>query len=646
MPSLEQPDILRRFRSFDLETTDGIESNLIRMVASTNAPVRVPLMVDGETQMWDEVLEHEEAGVDISAARSLLLSHNPNAIIGAVKSIRFTGDSATAEAEILPDAILETGVRVIDAVRAGALKGVSIGYTYRMDDDSISPDYEARCLKVRKWRMLEISLTSIPADPSAGVRSLTKTAPKDANNMSDPDIKKDAPDVEAVRSEAKAIAALADSHHLRSADYVGLSLADAQAKILSDIAARDAAAAKVTTSARSHIEVGEGHAEKVAKRAVGAMMHLAGFRHVDAKAAAIEFEDGSSLKDFQSGNSLRGRSMSDILRATLSDLGVDTGKYDRHALAQVALGKRDASNLTTGFFSNFVFLNLISKSVSAGFQMGSSTIKYEQLVSRNYVPDYKQFAIGGLGTGNLTQTVEDTAFPELAQAEGVFLDRVKMWGGTMSLTEQAIVSDDTGRFMDNLRMAGVIAKKTIDKRVFQKLLMGTSTSEATATWTNNTTSATIVHTTNDQVIAARANLAKVESALMNKVGLDGNPTGNMGAFLIVPPDLQYAAAGLLGVAPGQQNNLNLRYQVVSSPWLQFSGLTGNSATSYYLLADPNEATGLVVSTINGIETPRVEQYDPGAVAAYKWKIYMPFEAHLVNHTVGSTATIAAAQQGT
>ena len=641
------PEVLRRFRTFDISEDEASLSDptAIRMVASTSAPCRIAVNVDGETQDWDEVLEHGD-GVDTSATRSLLLNHRSDAIIGSIKSIRMDGTQAFVEANILPDAVLETGVKVVDAVRAGALKGVSIGYAYRMTDDSVTVDYEARCMTVRKWRLLEVTLTPIPADPGAGLRSLQKHAPKDAKTMSDPDIKKDAVDVEAVRSEAKSIAALADSHHLRSADYVGLTLEAAKDKILADISARDAKAAEVKTSARSHIEVGEDHIEKVAKRAVGAMLHNAGFRHGDSKTAGIEFEDGTGLKDSQQGNTLRGRAMSDILRASLSDLGVDSGKMDRHALAAVALGRRDASNLTAGFFTNFVFANLLTKSVSAGFQMGSSSIKYEPLVGRNYVPDYKAFAIGGLGTGNLQQTVEDAAFPELAQAEGSFQDRIKMWGGTISLTEQMVVSDDTGRFFENLRQAGVIAKKTIDKRVFQKLLMGTSTSEATSTWTNNTTSATIVHTTNDQAVAARANLAKVESAMMQKVGLDGNPTGNQGRFLVVPPDLQYAAAGLLGIAPGQQNNSLLRYEVVSTPWLQFSGHTGNSATSYYLIADPAEVTSLVVSTINGIESPRVEQYDAGAVAAYKWKIYMPFEAHLVNHTVGSTATIAGAQQGT
>lgn len=652
------PDIMQRSRSFDLApAAESEDPSAIRMVASSSAPVGINVTVDGEAQTWNEILEHDERCVDVSAAKSLLLNHDAGAIIGSVRNITFDGSSAFVDANILEGARLSTGVLVRDAVRSGALKGVSIGYRYRMDEGDASVDYDTRTIRVNKWRMLEVTLTPIPADPVAGVRSLaspkgsTMTEPVAAVPAITPAaVPAPVVDSTSIRAEAKQIAALADSHKLRSADYVGLTLPDAQSKILADISARDAKAipepkAVVSTG----ITIGEESVDKAAKRAVGALLWSAGFRHTE-KAGEHEFADGSKLKDHQSGNSLRGLTVTDICRSTAEDLGVRTGKLNRHELARMILGldtgTRDAGNVGTGFFTNFVFANLIKKAVSVGFSMGSSSIKYKQLAGRNYVPDYKAFAIGGLGVGNLQQTIENAAFPELDKSEGSYQDRVKMWGGTISLSEQAIVSDDTGRFMDNLRMAGVIAQKTIDKRFFQKLLMGTSLVETVATWTSNTTAATLVATTNDQVIAARANLAKVESALMQKIGLDGNPTGNMARFLIVPPDLQYQAVGMLGIAPGQQNTVPLRYEVVTTPWLQFSGLTGNSATSYYMMADPAEATGLVLSTINGIDEPRVEQYDPGAVAAYKWKIYQPFEVGMGFHVIGGVNTIAGIQQGT
>lgn len=650
--------VMYRSRAFDAPVlADGEDPTLVRMIASSNAPVRTRISVDGEEQTWDEILEHVDGNIDVSAARSVLLNHRPDAVVGSIKSIRFDGTTSIMETNIMPSARMETGVSVLDAVRCRALSGVSIGYAYRTDNDDTELDFENRTIRVRKWRLLEATLTPIPADPIAGVRSITRS--HKGPQMSDPAspvvaaasaaVAAPTPtvDVSGVRAEAGKIAAMADSLKLRSADFVSLSLADAQAKMLDAVAARDAAAgAKVTENVRSVVEVREDASDKIAKRAVGALLWSAGFQYTNERAANIEFEDGTKLRDYQAQNTIRGRTMTDIIRSTVEAHGGRAGELDRHAIAAVALGKRDAANVQTGFFTNFVFANLLKKAVSVGYQMGGKSIKYEKLVSRNYVPDYKLFAIGNLGTGNLQNVVENQAFPELDKSEGSYQDRVQMWGGTISLSEQAIVSDDTGRFMDNLRMAGAIAKKTIDKRVFQKLLLGPN-----GAWTSNTTaSAGIGYTTADGIHAARTNLAKTVAGLMNKLGQDGNPLGTIASYLVVPPTLSYQAAGILGLAPGQQNTTNMQFEVVSTPWLEFSGLTGYSTTSYYLVADPSEATGLVLSTINGIDEPRVEQYDPGAVAAYKWKIYMPFEAGVGSHSISTSGSalniVAGMQQGT
>jgi hypothetical protein len=51
--------------------------------------------------------------------------------------------------------------------------------------------------------------------------------------------------------------------------------------------------------------------------------------------------------------------------------------------------------------------------------------------------------------------------------------------------------------------------------------------------------------------------------------------------------------------------------------------------------------------VQGYEGINVEQYDPGAVLAMKWKLWSPFEVDLFNaaNSAGTT-TIPAAQQGT
>lgn len=660
----DQPFV--RFREFDPvahnapegQSDQAQDDHTIRMVASTSAPASFR---DWEGNEWFEVLDHKPESVDTSAARAFLLNHNADLILGPIRSIEFDGSAAHVEAEILEGARLPSGVSAREAYRSGALRGVSISYVY--SDKDVSYDQDTRTATVSKWRLLEVTATPIPRDTAGAMRSIpigTTTMPDTpaATPASTP-----AASDEGVRAAtiamARDITQLAESHRLPASDFLHhRSVGEASTAMLAAIARRDAANGGTPGQpVRPHIQVGEEAAEKIAKRAAGAVLHLAGIR--DSNPEMARWSDtnpnrgpGVNLKDMQENNTLRGMTMLDIFRATAEDLGMRS--MSRHDIAAFALGKldasrfRDAANVGTGFGPNFIFANIIKKAVAVGFTMNPRGIAYERLVSRNYVPDYKPFAIGGLGVGNLTQTAENVAFPEMDKAEAAYNSAVKMWGGTITLTQQALVSDDTGRFTEALRQTGMYAKKTIDKRVFQVLLRGTSTSDNTSTWTNNTTAGSIQYTTVDGAYGARKLLGGVRAGFRNKIGLDGNPLNNSGSFLVVSATSEQNARGIVGsVAPGQQTNQSSDLEVISTAWLEAASLTGYSTTSYYLVEDPNMATGLVLSTIAGIEEPITEQYDPGAVAALKWKVYLPFQVDLFTATKSDgTIIVPGVHQGT
>ncbi len=447
----------------------------------------------------------------------------------------------------------------------------------------------------------------------------------------------------AVIAEQREIAQQAKSLGLDAGDFVGLDRAAAKDAMLNKLAERSATPAPKQAPVAT---IDYDQADKARDAFTGMIAHRAGVR-------------SESLDRLKQGNPLLGRSMIDGFRRYAKLMGINTEDWSREDVAFYALGKRDqmsemaqrSANVGTGQFTSFVFLNAITKIVARGFEMGSATARYRRVVSDQVVPDFKQFSVGSLSAGNLQQTAELMTFPELDKAEGVYNSTAKMWGGTLSLSLQALVSDDTGSFDRLLRMAGAIADKTIDRRVFQKLLMGTSAAEATSTWTNNTTSGgSLVYTTADTAAAARGKLAVVRAALMNKAGKDSNPYGNIPRFLVVGPTREVEALGITGnsgpllTAGAQQPATSL--EVVATPWLEATALTGNSTTSYYLLADPNEVTALVVSKVRGFETVQVTPYDAGAVAGFNWKLWLPFEADLVYDLVSAVKYFPGAQQGT
>lgn len=683
---------MRRFaRMEDAEVTDD---GLLRLVASTDAPVRMG--------NWREVLVHTEAAIDRKGAHSLLINHDPNQIAGTIRSMRVENGKMEMEVVVDADARLSSGVSVRNAVKNGSLRGVSIGYDYSRDDATY--DEQTRTVTVRNWRFLEVTLTPIPADADAGVRSCP--FPETRNNPMKNKIL-----LVRLLALAAAFPHLAESLHERAV-VVDKDDAEAQA---GETALRSWAESQKkpeggdeTTRARDLVAMRERaeRAELSARvRSLAAENHIeltdeevAGYRSLEAasldllkRKAKVEATDDpegpivrithdkiDKVRELTTGmlmhrsnlataderkaqNPLVGMTYLDAARRWGRLMGVrGIEDWSRKDVACFALGdyrnmsetaKRSAANIISSQYANFVTLDAITKVVARGFENIGRGVNYQLWTAPNRVPDFKNFFVGSLGTGNLQETAENESFPELVKSEGVYNSAVKMWGGTLSLSLQAMLNDDTGEFDRSLQQTGPIAQKTINKRAYQKLLRGTATTDA-STWTNNTTQGAIGYTTADGSAAARTNLDAVIAGMMNKVGQDGNPLGNVPAFLLCAPTLAGQARGITsGVGPGQQNTHKPTagdLEVLASPWLTTSsGLTGADSAHYYLLCDPNEVTTMLTTMIGGMETPQVMEFDAGAVAARKWKIFLPFECDLVNQANSAgTTIIAGAQQGT
>jgi hypothetical protein len=599
-------------------------------IGSTTKAARSFAEINGQYREVQEVWDHSPEAVDVSGLRSVLHHHDRSyGPIGTVKGAELDGERSVIRFAMLPGAKLPSGVEAETALAAGAIAGVSMASRYRMADTEY--DAVTNTLYVRKWRAMELTLTSTPEDTDAYVvrsadenhpkiTTRIRTMPDNATHPEAQPVKPAATDhsvVDAARAaateDAKIIAQAAHDAGLNPTDYVGKDRAAACQEILAKVMERQRAA---------HPDVQPGHApvvtvnhdevDKLRSAAEGFLAHRSGFKD-DANVA---------------GNPLIGRRFVDAARRYAAKLGLRGAEdwSDKDA-ARFALGDfrnmERAANITTASFPLFVNLNAITKIVARGFEQGASAVNYDRWTERQVVPDFKQFSVGMLGTGNLQETAENVAFPELAKSEGVYNSAAKMWGGTLSLTVQALANDDTREFDRSLRNAGAIAQKTINRRAHERL-MG-------ASWTGNTTAGAIGYTTADLSYAARANLDTVVSAMLSKTGKDGNPLGNMPRYLLAPPALAGQARGIVngGVAPGQATNQDRSLEVIESPWLSAAILAGNSATSYYLISEPSEATCMMVSFVRNYESLQVEQFDGGAAAVANWKIWIPFEADRV-----------------
>jgi phage head maturation protease len=617
-------DIL--YRAAELRAADLADNGEIRLICSTAAAVNMG--------GYREVLVHKAGSVDHASCRSLLLNHDRDQIIGGVRSIEVAPGEMRATVFIAESAKTAAGTSIRELVKTGALSGVSIGYTY--DREGARYDEASNTVTADRWMVREITLTPTQADtrahvvrslpdhfakvPTTSVRDETKAAPaaiKKGSPMADEIKPQDKPaddKNEAVRAAEIAqarernavnvkIVEVAESHGLRASPYLNKSLPEALEAMLADKARAEKTEVKAERSGAPVVEV---VADKMDK--------------------ANEFAEKGILE---------GRSVLEIARRHASVAGLPAHEMNRSDLAGYILGKkvpgmsmRSAANVTSGMFNTVVLANYMDKAIFNGFNNFASSVTYPIWTRRRIASDFKTFASGALDSGNLVETAENIAFPELTKSEGSYTDSVGLWGATLSLTYQALVNDDLGEFTNMLGRVGAIAQRTIDKEVYAVV--------NAATWTDNTNSVTGLATAGD--------LDTVRKSFEKKTGPSGEIMGNLPKFLLVPSCLRTAA---LQATTQVQGSTEMKTHgdliPVITPHLTEDGTPAQS--KFYLAGDPTLVDTVLVSFLAGAETPQVMEYDAGATAARKWKVMQAFVATLASTTVSSVVYIPGMQQG-
>ena len=287
--------------------------------------------------------------------------------------------------------------------------------------------------------------------------------------------------------------------------------------------------------------------------------------------------------------------------------------------------QRDAANKTSSAFTA-VLANVADVSLMNGFTQNDTTT-WQIWCSRDERSDFKQATKAGLASGNLTETAENVAFPELSQADGYYNVTLGMWGATLSFTYQMLVNDELGEFIRSLSRAGFIAARTIDRQVYNRLL--------NATWTNDVSTSA--------GLSNAANLNITRTALLEKLDPVGQKMGINGKYLLHDPANSQAAQVATGAiyAPGQTAAITIQSRSIvpiESHWVGDTSLAASAATTdYYLVGDPRMVDTVTVSFLRGVSGPMIVPFDAGAVAAEKWKIMLPFVATVATHTDSTSA---------
>jgi HK97 family phage major capsid protein/HK97 family phage prohead protease len=160
----------------------------------------------------NEVLQHDVRSADLSRlndAAPLLFNHDPNKVIGVVERAWIDGQKKRGYATV-KFSLNTFAQEVLADVRDGVLRNVSFGYAINEMEQRGSGDFVAT-----SWAPYEISVVSIPADPTVGVGRSLETDPAataaSPNPETEPEVPmENTPDLTAVRAEAAAEAAKAE----------------------------------------------------------------------------------------------------------------------------------------------------------------------------------------------------------------------------------------------------------------------------------------------------------------------------------------------------------------------------------------------------------------------------------------------------
>ena len=566
----------------------------------------------------DEILCHDEECINLerfnNGLGTVLFNHDRDAVVGHIDKVWLEDNRGKALVRFDTDEQSET---IFQKVQSGTLQGVSVGYSINRyevleDEDTKSTNgrFNGPAYVVTDWEPLEISIVSVPADPTVGVgRSAeeihtsidtqedntrmdqeknlevqeVKSAPVETG-LTQADLQKA---MEQERKRTSEITAMFRDFDVEGADeaiVLGKSVEEAREMVMDQLRARNKGVS---------VTMGEAESDKFRAAAQDAVLMAAGIPVADAAPGAQE---------------LRGYSMVEMARESLRRESGSTVNFgDNMELARAAI------NSTSTFPA--IMSNLANKSVMVGFNEAETT--YQVWAGKGSNRDFKEAARVALSeAGTLELVPEGGQFKQDSFGEASARTKVATYGKLFSLTRQAIINDDLGLFSKIATKYGSAAKRLVNKMVYAQLTGNVKMQDNVALF--DAKHGNVAGT--GEALSVKA-IAKAITAMRRQKGITGEATLNITPkYLVVPPELEMTAYQIVnstaaadGVNSGVANPYKGRFIVVADAEL-------TDPDAWYLVADATQHDTIEVTYLNGVETPRLETRQGFDVDGIEYKV--------------------------
>lgn len=592
----------------------------IDQVDSDNRTVELSFSSETPYGRWfgDEILCHDEECINLerfnNGLGTLLFNHDRDAVVGHIEKVWVEDNRGKALVRFDTDEQSET---IFQKVQSGTLQGVSVGYAINRyevleDEDTKSTNgrFNGPAYVITDWEPLEISIVSVPADPTVGVgRSAEEihtsidtqednTRMDQEKNLEVQEVKSEPVEtgitqedlqkaMEQERKRTSEITAMFRDFDVEGADeaiVLGKSVEEAREMVMDQLRARNKGVS---------VTMGEAESDKFRAAAQDAVLMAAGIPVADAAPGAQE---------------LRGYSMVEMARESLRRESGSTVNFgDNMELARAAI------NSTSTFPA--IMSNLANKSVMVGFNEAETT--YQIWAGKGSNRDFKEAARVALSeAGTLELVPEGGQFKQDSFGEASARTKVATYGKLFSLTRQAIINDDLGLFSKIATKYGSAAKRLVNKMVYAQLTGNVKMQDNVALF--DTKHGNVAGT--GEALSVKA-IAKAITAMRRQKGITGEATLNITPkYLVVPPELEMTAyqivnstAAVDGVNSGVANPYKGRFIVVADAEL-------TDPDAWYLVADATQHDTIEVTYLNGVETPRLETRQGFDVDGIEYKV--------------------------
>lgn len=254
--------------------------------------------------------------------------------------------------------------------------------------------------------------------------------------------------------------------------------------------------------------------------------------------------------------------------------------------------------------------NIANKSLLKGYGAGRTT--WRSWCGTDSVPDFKEkAAVRMTDTGDLEKVTNTGQVKYGAASEETEKYQVGTYAKNFSVSRQNLINDDIGAITRHPERMGMRAARLPEKMVYQHLIDNDAMADSIA----------LFHSDHDNLNTSNALvLANLETAITDftkQKDADGQKIDIEPRYLIVPAALRINAEKLTGsqkVQSGQDAPGTPELNVISNFGITVvwtSKLDDDSATSWYMAANPALVDTIIVAFLNGRQEPTLERFAMG-----------------------------------